>query len=318
MKVTVCIPTVRPTSLSAAVVAVRRQDWLDWELVVVGQGAAEHELRRAVASAAGTDERIRYVHLDRLGISAARNAGVEAAVGEVVAFTDDDCEPAEDWLSVVAAAFEADPQLGLVGGAVIRPPGGAQGWLTTCPTNEPAEVRYDPVLSASVRPAGWDWIGANFAVRRSVLSEVGPFDEALGAGARYPSAEDVDYKYRLERRGVVMLTTPRAVVHHTYGVRSGVKAGLRHSRNYARGNAAMAAKLTLQGDPFGAEWRREALWGTPETRRQDLKPHRIPVALLRRWHFMRTYDDVVRRGVVDAEQLDVTHAGRSATSLLSR
>ena len=84
MKVTVCIPTVRPTSLSAAVAAVRRQDWPDWELVVVGQGAAERELRRAVASAACTDERIRYQHLDRLGISAARNAGVEAALGDKV------------------------------------------------------------------------------------------------------------------------------------------------------------------------------------------------------------------------------------------
>lgn len=317
MTISVVIPSVRPTTIASAVSAIRRQSMSDWELIVVGQGE-DCGLEAEVARVGGGDQRVRHIHVDRRGLSLARNVGVAAAAGGVVAFTDDDCEAAPDWLEVLASAFRADPAIGLVGGAVLRPSTGKEGWLTTCPTNVPAEIRYDPAGPARARPRGWDWIGANFAVRRSVLSEVGPFDEALGAGARYPSAEDVDYKYRLERRGVVMLSTPRAVVHHTYGVRSGVKAGLRHSRNYARGNAAMAAKLTLQGDPFGAEWRKEALWGTPETRRQDLKPHRIPVALLRRWHFFRAYDEVVTRGVVDAEQLDVALATRWAPRALSR
>ena len=294
MKITVSVPTVRPDSLGHTVAAVRRQTWQDWQLVVVGQGDQEAALREATTRAAGGDPRVRYHHIHERGLSRARNAAVQLATGDVLAFTDDDCEPAADWLSVIGDALLRDPEVGLVAGAVLPPGGSRGGWLTTCPTNEPREVRYDPRGAGGSRPAGWDWIGANFAVRREVVDAVGAFDVHLGAGAGFPSGEDTDYKFRLERLGVVMLTTPRAVVHHTYGERSGLRAGFAHSRNYARGNAAMAAKLTLQGDSRGPAWWRESVWGTAETRKRDVLPHRVPVALLRRWHFVRAYRDVLR------------------------
>lgn len=294
MKITVCVPTVRPDSLGHTVTAIRRQTWQDWQLVVVGQGADEAALRDATMQAAGGDPRVRYHHIAERGLSRARNAGMEMADGDVVAFTDDDCEPAADWLEVIADALLQDDGVGLVAGAVLAPRDSRGGWLTTCPTNEPLEVRYDPRSSGGARPEGWDWIGANFALRRQVIDVVGPFDVRLGAGAGFPSGEDTDYKFRLERLGVVMLTTPRAVVHHTYGERSGLRAGFAHSRNYARGNAAMAAKLTLQGDPRGRAWWKESVWGTAETRRRDVLPHRVPVALVRRWHFVRAYREVLR------------------------
>lgn len=289
MTISICLPTVRPGTVGFAIAAILQQSWPDWELLVVGQGSAESALRATVESASGGDPRVRYIHLGRTGLSIARNVAVAETSGGVIAFTDDDCEPARDWLAVIAGCFEEDPDLGLVGGAVRRPPGGPRGWLTTCPTNEPAEVRYEPVPGTTRHPDGWDWIGANFALRRSVVERVGPFDESLGAGTDFPSGEDTDYKFRLEALGIVMLTSPRSVVDHTYGARSGVRAGLRHSRNYARGNAALAAKLTLQGDPFGEEWRSRAMWGTTQELRRDLLPHRIPVALSRRWHFERSY-----------------------------
>ena len=294
MKITVCVPTVRPDSLGHTVTAIRRQTWEDWQLTVVGQGVEEAALRDATMRAAEGDPRVRYHHIVERGLSRARNAGLQMALGDVVAFTDDDCEPAPDWLDVIADALLHDPEVGLVAGAVLAPRDSRGGWLTTCPTNEPHEVRYDPRVSEGARPAGWDWIGANFAVRRQVIDAVGPFDVRLGAGAGFPSGEDTDYKFRLERLGVVMLTTPRAVVHHTYGERSGLRAGFAHSRNYARGNAAMAAKLTLQGDPRGRAWWRESVWGTPGTWKRDVLPHRVPVALSRRWHFVRTYREVLR------------------------
>jgi hypothetical protein len=61
---------------------------------------------------------------------------------------------------------------------------------------------------------------------------------------------------RMEMLGVPMRTTPQVVVNHTYGVRSGLGAVLRLRRAYAEGNGALAAKLTLMGDPRGKEWLR--------------------------------------------------------------
>lgn len=293
MKASVCIPTVRTATISHAVAAMLKQTHADWELFVLGQGPDEAGLRGAVESAGNGDSRVRYLHLSRTGLSVARNAGLEMATGDIIAFTDDDCEVAPDWLRVIVDCFASDDEVGLVGGAVRRPLDGPKGWLTTCPTNEPAEARYDPSTASHRAPKGWDWIGANFAIRRSVAARVGPFDEMLGAGTQYPCAEDTDWKFRLEALGVVMLTTPRSVVDHTYGARSGLRAGFRHSRNYARGNAALAAKLTLQGDPFGEIWRSQAMRGTRHEWSRDALPHRLPVALSRKWHFRKAYREVI-------------------------
>src|ERR1700738_1585906 len=83
MRTSVCIPTVRATTLEYAVRSVLRQTFEDWELVVVGQGA-EAPPRGATERAAAGDPRIRYIHLDRWGACAARNSGVAASTGEII------------------------------------------------------------------------------------------------------------------------------------------------------------------------------------------------------------------------------------------
>jgi glycosyltransferase involved in cell wall biosynthesis len=277
LPVSVCVPSTRWDTVGATVAAIRAQTWLDWELLVLGQGNPA-TLEDAVMAAAEGDRRVHYIQLDGRGLSLARNAALEHAAGAAVAFTDDDCEPQPEWLATIAQAFLDHPDLGLVGGAVLAP--ADAGLLSTCPTSSPQEALYEPSLNGRRPPAGWDWIGANFAVRRSVASRTGRFDECLGAGADFPAGEDTDYKLRLEAAGIPMLTTPRAAVVHTYGVRRGW-AVLRSQRNYATGNGAMAAKLTLQGDSRGKEW-------LDETRRGSVRELRAPhrgFRALRRWHY---------------------------------
>ncbi len=252
MLVSVCVATVRGDTLPMTVRAIQAQTWPDWELVLVPQGS-DSALQAACAQAA-VDPRVSVVHLNSKGLSAARNAGAMAASGAIIAFTDDDCEPAPDWLSTLACAFQAGGHVGLVGGAVV-PPATARPLISTCPALHPSEAIYEPATGMSP-PPGWDWIGANFAIRREIFQQIGQFDLHLGAGARFPAGDDTDYKLRLEAAGIAMRSTPAAVVHHTYGVRTGLKARKAFSRNYATGNGALAGKLTLMGDPRGEEWLR--------------------------------------------------------------
>ena len=296
MKFTVVIPAYRPTTLDTAIESIRRQSYTDWDLVVVGQGR-EAGVREAVERHSAIEARVRYAHIPRNGTCRARNAGAQSSTSEYLAFIDDDCEAREDWLSTLANYLDSKPEIGLVGGAVIRPPKPRPG-IAVCPQVIPSESVYDPSATPGRPPAGWDWIGCNLGIRRTVYERIGPFDEYLGPGTDFPAGEDTDYKLRLEAAGVKMAATPTAVVWHTHGYRYGVKVVIRNARNYAYGNNGLAGKLTLLGDARGADWQRI-------TRRQcltdwlKLKPWRLPIDLFRLKNAVDAYQLCLSRYRVD-------------------
>ncbi len=250
--ISVCVATTRPSTVGAMVRSILRQTWTDWELVVVGQGDAD-ALRRAVDLGSGKDPRVRYVHSDRRGLSAARNRALSESSGDIFAMTDDDCEARSDWLTVLAARFNADKALGLVGGTLVAPPPEKRFVPSSCLSNEPGDVVYDPTVTPPPAPAGFGCVGGNMAVTRAAAERVGRFDELLGAGARFPSGEDLDYVHRLELAGVKMACTPRSVVFHTHGRRYGPGRMVSYWHGQGTGHGAISAKLTLRGDPRGAE-----------------------------------------------------------------
>jgi glycosyltransferase involved in cell wall biosynthesis len=293
VKISVCVGSVRPAPLETLIASVRRQTWRDWELVVVGQGS-DPTLRAVGEAAMRQDQRVRYIHIEPRGVSLARNVAVRAAVGDIIAITDDDCEAREDWLATVAECFASEPEVDVVGGAMVAPTTN-RGWLTNCPEVVPAEALYDPVASGHKAPAGFSWVTGNVAFRPSVLVRAGPFDESFGPGAYFRVATDTDYLARLDRAGVRMRSTPRSVVIHTYGCRRGFRQLLRRSIDYSWGHGALAAKWTLVGDVRGREWldskRRDCATGWL----RPFRPHRLPLGVLQLWYFNRGYERC-RRG----------------------
>ena len=108
--ISVVVPTIRATTLPFTVAAVRAQTWEDWELLIVAQGD-DAALAEVCKAAEKEDPRIHYIHLAQRGLSLAKNAGIQAALGDVVAFTDDDCEPDPEWLGRINQSFAEQPQL---------------------------------------------------------------------------------------------------------------------------------------------------------------------------------------------------------------
>jgi glycosyltransferase involved in cell wall biosynthesis len=292
MKFSVCIPSVRATTLGITIESIRRQTWTDWELIVVGQGS-DSSVRLVVEAIAAQDDRVRYVHAEVRGLSRARNTAILAATAEVLAFIDDDCEAREDWLETMAEYFTKYPDYQLVGGALVRPKKKPFS-LGVCPAIMPAEAFYDPQATPQQAPARWDWIGGNFGFRRSVIEQVGLFDENLGPGTPFPSGEDTDYKFRFEAKGIKMLSTPRLVVYHTHGYRYGLKAILKHEYNYAYGLGAMTGKLTLMGDERGKEWvdymKRLSFFGWL----RPFRPHQVLVGWFRWRNYKAAYERCLR------------------------
>lgn len=254
MLITVCISTVRPDTLEHAVRSILAQTYRDWQLIIVSQGVST-PLKEAVCRLVQRDGRIHNIHLEEKGLSRGRNAGIEAANGEVIAFTDDDCEAPEDWLQSIADSFQRYPEAGLLGGSLLAPTTG-RGLISTCPAFQANECYYDPRNQSA--PPGYGWAGGNFALKASVAKMVGPFDIYLGAGTYFPCCEDIDYGLRVEEAGVVCISSPRVRVYHTYGRRYGLRAVWKHLDNYAVGRGAFLAKLKQIEHPLAVKWEKEA------------------------------------------------------------
>lgn len=300
LKFTVCIATFRVGTIKHAIASICRQTWTNWELFVIGQGQ-ENGLRSLVEECAAQDARVHYLHVEAMGTCRARNFGITSACGDVVAFIDDDCEAREDWLAVLAECFAREPETEVVGGALVAPEPPCLPF-STCPAVAPSDVLYDPVLCGYTVPDGFVIIGCNVAIRTHCFKRLGTFDVHLGPGTAFPASEDTDFLLRCEAAGVKMRSTPRAVVYHSYGYRSGLRNLIRHSRNYAWGNGGMAGKLTLLGDPRGREF-------VKITKRQLLteglrwkKIHRLPLSLLRVRHYVRAYRHALSHYRADQER----------------
>jgi glycosyltransferase involved in cell wall biosynthesis len=288
-KFSVIIPAYRGATLATAIESILQQTWTSWELVVVGQGRADSVEK--VMEKYHTDRRVRYLSIERYGTCRARNAGIQASDGELIALIDDDCKAGPSLLQTFTDIFDDYPDVGLVGGALVSPEKPKPG-LAVCPAVIPSEAIYDPNLTPFHPPEGWDWVGCSVAMRRDIYLNAGPLDEHLGPGTDFPAGEDTDYKLRLEKLGIKMAPTPRAVVIHENGYRYGIKAVMRNSRNYAYGNSGLAGKLTLLGDPRGVEWmkvvKEECLSGSFP------RIHRLPVNLYRLYNSYVAYSKCLR------------------------
>jgi len=237
----VVIPTRgRPDLIARSVRAVLANDHPDFEVVVVDQSDDDRtgEIVRALAQ---SDRRLRYVHTLPPGLSRAYNVGIRLTTAPVIAFTDDDCVAARDWISSVARAFDADPAAAMLYGTVALPNELATraGIVPVLPI-ERAE-RLDQ--RNGFRIYG---MGANYAMRRSLFERVGGFDEILGGGGPLRSSQDFDFQFRAYRCGAVVLLRPEVTVDH-YGLRT-PEQWPETQRAYCIGNAAFYVKHIRCGD----------------------------------------------------------------------
>ncbi|HKV84609.1 MAG TPA: glycosyltransferase [Ktedonobacterales bacterium] len=211
------------------------------ELLVIDQSDGD-SVRQALAVI--DDDRLHYHYEPTRGLSAARNAGLRASAGALVAFTDDDCVVEPGWLAAIVAAFAARPDVGVVFGHVAcAEHDSTQGYLPGFRASEGLLTRRRMLAGA-----GHWGMGANMALRRSACERIGPFDERLGAGAVMKSAEDVDYALRAHLRGIGVYHAAGArVVHH--GFRPWTQASAL-MRGASSGIGAMYAKHVRAGHAF--------------------------------------------------------------------
>jgi glycosyltransferase involved in cell wall biosynthesis len=239
---TVAIATAgRPSSLALCLDAVLAGAAQPREIIVVDQ-SGDDDSSEVVTARGGGPTSIRYLRQATRGLSASRNAALDAAETAVVALTDDDCVPSPGWLAAIVAAFasEAPPQA--VTGRVLPLGDERDGYaVASRERDEPAEFRgfTAPWLVGT---------GANTAVARDWALRVGGYDERLGVGTRGGAGEDLDFIHRLLRAGAVVRYEPEALVYHERQTRTRRRAT---RMSYGRGVGACCGLWLREGDLHG-------------------------------------------------------------------
>jgi GT2 family glycosyltransferase len=211
----------RVEKLAHALDSLLAQDHPDFEIVVVDNAPVTDATRDLIEHKYA--ERVRYVTEPVPGLAVAHNKGVEAAHGEVTAFTDDDVVADPRWLTELTAPFTADARLGCTTGLILparlRTPaqvlleshgGFAKGF--TARTYDPQDPPADEPLFPFT--AGRFGSGASMAFRTEVLRAVGGFDPATGAGTPARGGDDLYGFVRVLAAGHRLHYTPQALVWH--------------------------------------------------------------------------------------------------------
>ncbi len=181
--------------------ALRAQDLPagDYEVIVVDDGSTD-----STAEVVRRDPSVRLIQQPPRGAAAARNRGIEAAQGAIVLFTDADCRPRPDWARQLVTALEESGAAGAKGTYASRQRSLVARFV---------QVEYETKYRRLAQRASIDFVDTySAAYRRSVLEEVGSFDE------RFPSAsvEDQELSFRVAELGFRLIFVPEAVVDHLH------------------------------------------------------------------------------------------------------
>jgi GT2 family glycosyltransferase/LmbE family N-acetylglucosaminyl deacetylase len=203
----------------------------DYEVIVVNDGS-----RDATEAIAGRFP-VRCICTPNQGVSAARNVGMRAATGEIVAYLDSDARADPDWLHYLAVTFMKSDVAG-VGGPNIIPP--EDDWVAQCVYRSPGgptQVMLNDQHAEHIP-------GCNMSFRRSALEDIGGFDPRFRM-----AADDVDICWRLMDAGYQIGFSPSAVVWHHR--RPSVKAYWRQQVGYGISESILEWKSPNKFNPWG-------------------------------------------------------------------
>jgi GT2 family glycosyltransferase len=184
------------------------------EVLVIDNGSSD-STKEVVAEYTSLENPVfRYLLETKPGKSRALNMAIGEAKGEIIAFTDDDCIPAPDWVESIVKEFDSGGELSVLGGRIEL--------------YDERDVQQATLLSKdrTLVTNGWEIctfpaiIGANMAFRKTALKAISGFDPLLGPGTICKAVEDLDVIYRSLKKGFKIVYSPDVMVFHNHGRRT--------------------------------------------------------------------------------------------------
>jgi glycosyltransferase involved in cell wall biosynthesis len=217
--------------------SLARLNYPDYEVILVDDGSTD-----ATGQITSLYPGVRYLRQANHGLSVARNTGIQAATGEIIAFTDADCRADEDWLYYLVGDLVTSRFVGIGGHNFLPPEDSPVAAAVLVSPGGPAHVMLNDRVAEHVP-------GCNMAFYRWALEEIEGFDPIFTK-----AGDDVDVCWRLQQRGHRIGFNPAGFVWHYR--RSTVRAYLKQQRGYGEAEALLVRKHPEYFNSFGGSmWR---------------------------------------------------------------
>ncbi|TMI55125.1 glycosyltransferase [Candidatus Bathyarchaeota archaeon] len=201
---------------------LQKLDYPGLETIVVDDGSTDSTAQIA------SEYPVQLIRNKNGGLSQARNTGIHAATGEIVAFIDDDAYPDIHWLKFLAKTIIEGKYVG-VGGPNLPPP--SDGWKADAVANSPG----NPNVVLLTDNIAEHIPGVNMMFRKDALNKIGGFDPVFRA-----AGDDVDLCWRLREAGGTIGFSPAAIVWHHR--RNSIRKFWRQQVGYGRAEGLLERK----------------------------------------------------------------------------
>lgn len=226
----------------------------DYEVILVDDGSTD-----GTPELAARFPTVRFVrHSHNLGLSNARNTGIAAARGAIVAFTDADCRVDEDWLHYLAGDLVRSCFVGIGGPNLLPAEDTCVAAVVQLAPGGPTHVLLTDRVAEHLP-------GCNMAFWKWALEEIGCFDPVFRK-----AGDDVDVCWRLQQRGFELGFSPAALVWHYR--RSTVREYLRQQHGYGQAEALLERKHPESFSPLGGSMWRGRIYAPHEASVRSRRP----------------------------------------------
>ena len=224
MKISLILATLnREELLKKAVISILNQSYQNFEIIIIDQSDKKNDKISLL------DNRIKYYHIDRRGLSLARNIGISYATGDIIGLTDDDATYTKDVLERVVKKFEKNKNLYLVSGIIVDP-------ITNEVCLGGMKKNYENITTNNILNT---CISSSMFIRKNFFDDH-QFDELFGVGTNWGSAEETDIALQILYLAHKGIFSPDIVIKHPRVKKE--KIPLDKLKKYSLGFGAMCAK----------------------------------------------------------------------------
>jgi len=265
MRFSVIVPAYNAAkTLPALLASLSLQSFQDFELVLVDDCSRDMTARIAESYPC----RLLRMTKNR-GPACCRNEGAQAALGEILVFTDSDCEVAPNWLDRMNQHFRNGDVGAMMGRLVLRPSTFLGDSISALGFPAGGSIGFDKIWKVDKEGLTDSLSSCNCAVRKSLFWKIGGFDESFP----YAGGEDSLFAYHLKKAGCRIRFCPDVVAYH--GARDSLKSFLRWQFRRGQSSYIFSTKVRERGNYMALR-----LWSTANILKSSFTDRKFPLILI--------------------------------------